>query len=432
VHSWSIEGNGTIDGATNTATVTVVAGSSGTYTVTDNFTRNGCAGTCSKTITVNPNPTCSISNPGPFCGGTTNNHTNTVLPAGGTVVHSWSIEGSGTIDGATNAATVTVIAGSSGTYTVTDNFTRNGCAGTCSKTITVNPNPTCSISNPGPFCGGTTNSHTNTVLPAGGTVVHSWSIGGNGTIDGATNTATVMVIAGASGSYTVTDNFTRNGCAGTCSKTISVVAQPTVSAIYNPPGCSDLTFTIDIPNSVSGSSYRVTQGGEISPTYNQTKTGTGGTLNFSGLAVGGGFLVRVTTGSAGCTATTNCASSTNSCTSGASGLVATKPVQAGIVESFKIALDAPNADESSTMVKATPNPFTDRVRFDLMSAVSGSASLELFNTLGQKVATVYRGFVQAGITLQKEFNVPVSQRNTLIYVFTVGNQKSSGKLLKQK
>jgi hypothetical protein len=102
----------------------------------------------------------------------------------------------------------------------------------------------------------------------------------------------------------------------------------------------------------------------------------------------------------------------------------------GTVESFKIAIEAPTTTESTT-VRAVPNPFTDRVKFDLMSAVSGSGSLELYNALGQKVATVYRGYVQAGVALQKEYSVPVAQRNTLIYVFKVGNQRASGKLLRQ-
>jgi hypothetical protein len=206
---------------------------------------------------------------------------------------------------------------------------------------------------------------------------------------------------------------------------VDVVPTPSVSAIYNPPGCTENTFTIDVPNSVVGSSYRVTQGGEASPTYDQTKPGTGGTLNFAGLAAGGGFFVRVTTGTATCTATTDCGSSTNSCSGSELVSRVSDPVQ-----SVKIALDAPKI-ESGTKVKAMPNPFTDRVRFDLTSAISGAGSLELYNTAGQKVATVYKGYVQAGIPIRKEYSVPIAQRNTLIYVFRVGSQQASGKLLKQ-
>ncbi len=221
-HSWSISGDGTISGSTTGASVSVIAGASGSYTVTDNISRNGCLSSCQKTVTVNPNPTCSINGPAAVCAGSTNEHTSTVLPAGGTVTHSWSISGDGTISGSATGATVSVIAGTSGSYTVTDNNSRNGCLSSCQKTVSINENPTCSIAGTQTVCGGTTNNYTSTVLPAGGTVTHSWSISGNGTITGSATSATVAVIAGASGSYTVIDNITRNGCASTCRYTVTV------------------------------------------------------------------------------------------------------------------------------------------------------------------------------------------------------------------
>jgi hypothetical protein len=83
----------------------------------------------------------------------------------------------------------------------------------------------------------------------------------------------------------------------------------------------------------------------------------------------------------------------------------------------------------ATKVLAAPNPFTDKVRFTLQSEVSGQGSLEIYNTVGQKIATVYQGFVEAGKQLVKEYHVPVSQRANLIYEFRVGSQKTTGKLL---
>ena len=144
------------------------------------------------------------------------------MPAGGTVTHSWSITGNGTIVGSNTGSSVSVLAGAAGTYTLTDDIIRDGCPGQCTEEVTVLPNPTCSISNPGPFCPGSTNTHTSTVLPAGGTVTHSWSIIGNGEISGPTTGATVTVIAGAAGTYTVTDNILRDGCPGSCNITVTV------------------------------------------------------------------------------------------------------------------------------------------------------------------------------------------------------------------
>src|SRR5439155_3856270 len=71
-------------------------------------------------------------------------------------------------------------------------------------------------------CGNTTHSYGSTVSPAGGTVTHNWSISGNGTINGSITGASVSVTAGASGSFTLTDNLTRNGSPGQCDLTVAV------------------------------------------------------------------------------------------------------------------------------------------------------------------------------------------------------------------
>jgi hypothetical protein len=227
-HNWSITGNGTIVGSTTGPSVTVIAGASGSYTVTDNITRDGCPGVCSVTVTVIPNPTCVIAPVGPVCGGTTNVHTSTVSPAGGTVTHSWSITGNGTIVGSTTGSSVTVIAGASGSYTLTDNIVRDGCPGVCSVTVTVNPNPTCVIAGPTPVNCVSTNVYTSTVSPASGVVTHNWSITGNGTIIGSTTGASVTVVVNSpsGGSFTLTDNITRDGCPGVCTLTVPITPCP--------------------------------------------------------------------------------------------------------------------------------------------------------------------------------------------------------------
>src|SRR5213592_199640 len=75
--------------------------------------------------------------------GNEHTYTSTVSPAGGTVTHSWTISGNGTIQGGTTGASVTVVATAAGSFTLTDTITREGCPGQCQQTITVNPNPTC-------------------------------------------------------------------------------------------------------------------------------------------------------------------------------------------------------------------------------------------------------------------------------------------------
>jgi hypothetical protein len=82
-------------------------------------------------------------------------------------------------------------------------------------------------------------------------------------------------------------------------------------------------------------------------------------------------------------------------------------------------------------VGATPNPFNDRVRFTIESPVEGYGSLEVFNTLGQKVQTVFQGHVSAGVQ-RVDFSVPSSVRSNLIYVFRVGGHQVTGKLMNGK
>jgi hypothetical protein len=87
---------------------------------------------------------------------------------------------------------------------------------------------------------------------------------------------------------------------------------------------------------------------------------------------------------------------------------------------------------SKTKVKAVPNPFNQTVRFTMESFVSGIGSLEIYNMMGQRVGVVYQGFVEAGRPLVKEFTVPVVQSAALVYVFRVGNERVTGKLLQTK
>ncbi|MBA4141112.1 MAG: T9SS type A sorting domain-containing protein, partial [Segetibacter sp.] len=87
------------------------------------------------------------------------------------------------------------------------------------------------------------------------------------------------------------------------------------------------------------------------------------------------------------------------------------------------------APPAKLTVSTFPNPYTDKVKFVIQSPVSGQASLEVFNMLGQKVQSVYKGHVQAGVGQSVEYNVPYANRGNLIYILRVGNQKAIGKLI---
>lgn len=83
---------------------------------------------------------------------------------------------------------------------------------------------------------------------------------------------------------------------------------------------------------------------------------------------------------------------------------------------------------SNLTVKAYPNPYQDKVRFEINSPEAGQGSLEVFNVIGQKVKTVYQGHIINGMQ-SFELNLPEVLRSTLIYRFTVNGKQITGKLI---
>jgi hypothetical protein len=128
-------------------------------------------------------------------------------------------------------------------------------------------------------------------------------------------------------------------------------------------------------------------------------------------AGGDGFSVVATNGS-------NCSSGATTC--GDNSLASANQSSGISAQSLKL---------ESSKVLAAPNPFNSRIRFTIQPTVSGKGSLELYNLMGQKVATVFPGYVQKGQVQTIEYNVPGTQRTNLIYLFRVGNQRTSGKLI---
>jgi len=91
-----------------------------------------------------------------------------------------------------------------------------------------------------------------------------------------------------------------------------------------------------------------------------------------------GFSVVATNGS-------NCSSGTTTCDG--SNSITSANQSSSITQSLK---------SESSRVLAAPNPFNSRLRFTIQPTISGKGSLELYNLIGQKVATVFQGYVQKG------------------------------------
>ena len=80
-------------------------------------------------------------------------------------------------------------------------------------------------------------------------------------------------------------------------------------------------------------------------------------------------------------------------------------------------------------VSAYPNPFRDNVSFVINSRVSGQATLEVYNMLGQRMQTVYNGNIVAGRAQQIQYTAPKTLNGGLIYIFKQGGKQVTGKVL---
>jgi hypothetical protein len=85
-------------------------------------------------------------------------------------------------------------------------------------------------------------------------------------------------------------------------------------------------------------------------------------------------------------------------------------------------------DVSGLQIKAYPNPFQEKVNFRISSATSGKAVLEIYNILGQRMAIIYEGKVDAGVPLDVNYILPSSRNAMLIYKLTMGGKTTTGKI----
>ena len=355
--------------------------------------------------------------------------TSTTLGASGGVSYSWS---PATGLSATNIASPVATPAVTTTYTVTVTGT-NGCTKTDDVIVTVDKGLPAANAGSDVTINCTT---TSTTLGASGGVSYSWS---PATGLSATNIASPVATPAVTTTYTVTVTGT-NGCTKTDDVVVTVnkvlPATPTI-CVVEPSLCGPTTGSVTILSPLDDANndyeYRLNGGAwqDATTFINLAPGSLGGTAT--------GFEVR--SKSSGCLSAPakSCAAPCNGPqplstaktetteeepVSKTPGLSTTKESSsfAG-VQSLTARLD------SKTTVHASPNPFSDRIRFVLNSGVSGRGSLELFNMTGQKLKTVFEGSIEAGKTRLVEYNVPYSQRSNVLFVFKVGDQKISGKLI---
>ena len=227
---------------TTTGAINLTTSTPGTYTVTYAFTSGACSNTTTASVTINALPTATINYSGsPYCATGIATVTQSGQPGG-----SYSSTAGLTINAA--SGDVDLVASTSGTYTVTYNFSNGTCSNTTTSSITINALPAANISYAGsPYCatGNATVTQTGT---AGGT--YSAPAG----VSITALTGTIDLAASTPGTYTITYTFTNGTCSNTTSTSVTINALPTATIVYTgSPYCATGTATVTQTGQTGGS-----------------------------------------------------------------------------------------------------------------------------------------------------------------------------------
>ncbi|MGZ3864547.1 MAG: PKD domain-containing protein [Bacteroidia bacterium] len=206
-YSWSGPG-GYVSNIQNPTLTNAQPSMSGVYTVTVTDA-NTCVNSNTTTVVVNANPVITAGSNAPCQGFALN------LTATGAVAWSWNGPG-GFTSSSQNPTLPNATTSMNGAYSVTGTDI-NGCIGSTTINITVNPLPNPTIGSNSPVC---VNQTLN--LNSGGGTGYSWS-GPNGFASSAQNPTITGVSTAAAGTYTVTVTDA-NGCVN--STTIATVINP--------------------------------------------------------------------------------------------------------------------------------------------------------------------------------------------------------------
>jgi len=249
-YTWTVPVGATISSGQGTTSISVCYSPTALYgfvTVAGiGSCGNGPAG--SLTINVFSAPTPTITGPATTCQGSTGN---VYLTQYGFSNYVWTVTG-GTITGGQGTYSATVTWNTSGTQAVSVNYNNlNGCAAQTptAYTVTVNPIPAPTISGLNNLC---VNSGSYNYTTQSGFSNYVWNVSSGGTINSGQGTSIINVSWNASGSQTVSVNYsTANGCSA---------INPTVYAVtVNPvPGAAGtITGTASVCGGTNGVIYSV-------------------------------------------------------------------------------------------------------------------------------------------------------------------------------
>jgi hypothetical protein len=351
------------------------------------------------TLTVNQTPSLTITNPAAVCSPNTVNLTAAAVTAGSTLPAGTSLTYWNNSDGTGAVGTPSAVG--AGTYYIKATCnTTPACSDIKPVVVTVKLTPaTPAVNVNQPTCASGNGSVTVTSPLDGGGVDYEYSNNGGAWQDG------VSFTVAANAAYSITARNKNGNCVSTGAASGTMGAQPATPSftvcLVQPTLCAS-TGSVTI-NATGGSGF----------TYKLNNGSAQASNVFSSLGSGSVTSITVING-AGCSTTVNCASLIENCA--AAGRVASSTIVSR--ESIP----------SETTVKAYPNPFSDRINFVVTSPVAGNGNLEVYNMMGQKIKTVYTGYIAAGTQIF-ELSLPRQQVANLVYVLRIGDKKMTGKIL---
>ncbi len=265
-YTWTVPTGGSIISGNNTHSIVVNysnAAVSGNVTVKGT---NSCgSGTPSSlAITVNPLPVPSITGPATVCSGSAGLSYSTATGMSG---YSWTITG-GTITTGAATATAIVTWTTPGAQSISVTYTNsNGCsaASPTVKAISVNPQPTPTISGPSSLCSGSANVPYSTEPSMS---AYTWSISTGGTIVTGGSTSSVLVNWNLPGPQSLSVNYAIPATG--CTASIPALKPVTINALPIPTISGPSAVCIGSPGNVyttepgmTGYIWNVSSGGSI-------------------------------------------------------------------------------------------------------------------------------------------------------------------------
>ncbi|MFT3705161.1 MAG: hypothetical protein QM802_22530 [Agriterribacter sp.] len=222
---------------TTTGAVNLGTSTAGTYTVIYNFSNGTCSNTATASITINAQPTVTITNPAAVCSPATVDLTATAVTAGSTAGLTFTYF--------TNASATTTLANpnavtTSGTYYI-KGTTASGCYDVKPVVVTINPVPSIVITNPAAVCTPGTVNITAVSVTAGSTSGLTYTYF---TDAAATTTLASPNAVATSGTYYI-KGTAASGCYDVKPVTVTINALPTAAISYaGSPYCATGTATV--------------------------------------------------------------------------------------------------------------------------------------------------------------------------------------------